>query len=432
MQAPKLFKTFLLLLCTTALFAACQDPESDLGINLQDPATRYHGKNITFDVEASTFYEDSLQTSGAPTPYSAAIVGNYSDITFGKVSATLFSQIRVPNEGGINLDPATTRIDSVVLSFVVLDWFPATPDSSNTFHLQVEVRQLSETLLSDSNYYATDDIPANGSLFFDGNITCSEKDTLIRIKLNASANELFFASMSSEEFLEHAKGIRVRFKSGSDPCMPSVNLAAAGSKLRVHYTYEGDTVSNDFLCGTGTNHFTKIEHNYSGTLMNRFVTNKKDSIPGNQYLYLEPLGGTKVGYDINKFIDTFRVAHPYAIIHHAELILPKASIADDNPPTRILAYKRASGGYEAPIPDLLGEYFGSYGRGFDGSYHKSDNCYHLRITQHLQKLLRTGHDYGTTLYIDARRSSARRTIINGSNQTDRIRINIIYSEADYQ
>jgi len=48
----------------------------------------------------------------------------------------------------------------------------------------------------------------------------------------------------------------------------------------------------------------------------------------------------------------------------------------------------------------------------------------------LQELLRTGRDYGTELYLDARRSSAFRTVLNGTETENPVRVVFIYSEKD--
>jgi uncharacterized protein YfdQ (DUF2303 family) len=43
-------------------------------------------------------------------------------------------------------------------------------------------------------------------------------------------------------------------------------------------------------------------------------------------------------------------------------------------------------------------------------------------------LLRSGKDHGTELYIDARRTSAFRTVLNGTASQNTVRIDFVYSE----
>ena len=66
--------------------------------------------------------------------------------------------------------------------------------------------------------------------------------------------------------------------------------------------------------------------------------------------------------------------------------------------------------------------------GFDGYYHLDKHCYRLRVTRHLQELMRSGRDYGTELIIDARRSSGFRTVLRGSNVDNPVRIDFVYTD----
>ena len=70
--------------------------------------------------------------------------------------------------------------------------------------------------------------------------------------------------------------------------------------------------------------------------------------------------------------------------------------------------------------------------GYDGRYNEASGCYRLRITQHFQKIVKSGMDLGTLLVLNDRRSSAMHTVINGSNATltvsNPIRIQFVYSE----
>jgi hypothetical protein len=160
-----------------------------------------------------------------------------------------------------------------------------------------------------------------------------------------------------------------------------------------------------------------------------FVTNRKASISGTEKLYLEPLGGTRIRLDMQAFIDQFRTEHPTAVIHYAELLMPVSTgVSDTSMPVRILALKNHADGSSTYVTDanvITNAY--TYG-GFDGYYNREKKQYRLRITRHLQELLRTGKDYGTELIIDARRSSAFRTVINGTASDNPIRIDFVYSE----
>ena len=71
-------------------------------------------------------------------------------------------------------------------------------------------------------------------------------------------------------------------------------------------------------------------------------------------------------------------------------------------------------------------------KGFDGTYDNTKGYYRMRITQHLQKIMREGRDFGTLLVINGRRSSPARIKLNGASSAatanNPIRIEFIYSE----
>ena len=89
------------------------------------------------------------------------------------------------------------------------------------------------------------------------------------------------------------------------------------------------------------------------------------------------------------------------------------------------AIKMYENGVVANIPDMYDPY--TYA-GFDGTYDATNKCYRMRITQHLQKLVKEGRDRGTLIVINGRRTSWQHTVINGDQTANPIRIQLVYSE----
>ena len=79
---PKRFFHFAICLSALLILNACDEKESDLGVDLQDPSTLYEGIVDTAYGTAMTVYDDSLLTSGQ----SSVLVGCYSDAVFGEPS----------------------------------------------------------------------------------------------------------------------------------------------------------------------------------------------------------------------------------------------------------------------------------------------------------------------------------------------------------
>ena len=395
---------------------ACNDKETEIGLGLTDPATLYNGKADT--IYASSAYslrDDSLLTSN----YSFGIIGNYNDPTFGRVSSTLYSQIGLASGmSSINFDEVT--IDSVVLTLVSDGLFP---DTDGTYNLHFVVRQLAQPLLSDTNYYSFDSIPVDPSAtFFDQTVAVGAHDSVVRLRMSPAIYSVLAQSGESEAFLESAKGLSISIADDADQGMLSVNFASSLTCLTAHYHYGTDNIPYhyDLLVGGGVAHFTHFTHDYSGTIFAN-----SDSIDGSQLLYLEPLAGFNARLNFDSAIRAFHEAHPLAVIHHAELMLPTAAVAPAAKPDQLVLLGVADDGSQTMIADYTDAY--TY-RGFDGTYDNARGQYRIRITQHMQHLLRMGGDNGITVLLDARRSSALRTILAGWQASNKPNIVFVYTE----
>ena len=396
---------------------SCTDEESGLGMNLVDGNTLYNGQTATLTANSAvSVRDDSLTTSN----YNLGIIGNYQDATFGTVSATLYTQIALDNNtSSINL--VDNIIDSVVLSLVKDKTYP---DTTTTYNFHFEVMQLAEALRSDSVYRSYDTLPVDPTAkYFDQTVTVAPTDTIIHLKLDNSISTILNQTGTAEEFVSLTKGLRIRITDAGSMGMMGVNFAADSTCLTVFHRYStADTVNSryTFRMASGPAHFISFKHNYTGS-----TTGGLDSLPGNNTLYFEPMAGYNVLISFDSTIRLFKEAHPTASIHHAELLLP-VSTASGILPDRILAVSKLSDGNEQYIDDLMMDILTM--ERFDGTYDASRNCYRLRVTQHVQGLLRKGADLGTLLVLNSRRSSAARLLINGLSATDHPRIELIYSE----
>lgn len=413
----------LLIISLFLLPTACTEDESDMGLNLQDPATLYHGITDSVIPVAATYYDDSLSTAG----YTAGIFGNYDDPVFGSVTATIYSQISIASNTGISLSDEVI-IDSAVMTLILDTAFPVKPDGTAAT-LHVNIMQLAETLSSDSAYTSTSSLPDNGICFFDDDVTYSWNADSICLPLRSTVFPVLKQTCSREDFIDRTKGFLLRMSAGSDALL-TVNFSATNTRITLYYHTATDSNLryNFVINSSGAAHFMNYTHDYSGMVIDPIARHTTESLAGGEKLYLEPLGGTKVRLDLQPFLDTFTVRHPYAVIHHAELLLPVHNSLDSNRPVRILALRRAADGSSSYVTDANVLTNPATIKGFDGYYHSDSQYYRLRITQHLQELLRAGKDYGTELIIDGRRSTALRTVLHGTDAATPIRIKYIYTE----
>jgi len=407
----------LLLLLPTA----CNEKETEIGMALQDPFTLYQGTRDAISLSACTILDDSLSTVG----YLAGVFGDYSDNNFGSLKAILYSQIAAPSEGVKITDQVI--IDSVIMTLVIDTVYPVLPDSTpRNFH--IIINQLEQPMMPDSSFFSTTELEESALCFFDDEVTFIADS--LRLRLNENIYSVLRDSCSYDEFLTHSKGIAIKLADNSQTAV-TVDLSASNTRLTLFYhtTTIDSTLQFIFTINSGAGHSMYYAHDYSGTPLETFATNRQDSISGTEKLYFEPLGGTRVRLNMQSFLDNFRAAHPYAVVHYAELLLPvNTDLSDTSTPVRILALKKLADGTFTYVTDanvLSNPY--TYG-GFDGYYDRSKKQYRLRVTRHLQELLRSGKDNGTELVIDARRSSAFRTIVNGTATDNPIRIDFVYSE----
>lgn len=416
--------------CLAAMFfTACEEDETGLGLGLQDAGSQYAGVRDTItspDMAAYTVYDDSLRTSG----YYTAMAGYYEDATYGRVTARSFVQLALPNNSGLDFSRNHYIVDSAYLSIAVIDRYPALSGSdSRTLHLRIT--QTSDVVSPDSVYYASSHLPLSTTVFFDSTFSVSAADTVLRLPLGDS----FCSLLSDHSFPSHAalqeavKGLCIEcVEADSDPLMLTFDFGKSASGMTLYYQDgDGGTQQEALLAGyTSTQapatHFSQFRHVYSGPFL-QLQQGTLDSIEGSSHLYLEPLSGMAVEINIDSYVQRFHAQHPRAVIHYAELLLPVSSDADDAKPGRIVAYRRYASGSTIFINDYL-----SNNSGYDGYYDAGKGLYRIRITQHLQGLMMTGADHGTLLMLDGRRSSACRTILNGTQSADAVRIAFVYSE----
>lgn len=414
MKKP-LFPAAILLLLAVA---GCTDEESRLGMNLVDGSTLYGGHQATLTANrALSVRDDSLTT----TNFSYGIIGNYQDATFGSVSATLYTQIALDQHSG-SINMAGNIIDSVVLTLVKDHTFP---DSTASYNFHFEVMRLAEPLLSDTVYFSSDTLPVDPTAkYFDQTVAVSPADTVVRLRLDNSISAILNQTGTAEEFVGATKGLRIRITDAGSTGMMGINFAATNTCITVYHRYSADDTVDaayPFLLGNGTSHFIHFKHDYTGS-----VTGGADSLDGATALYLEPLGGYNMLVSFDDAIRTFAAAHPTAVLHHAELLLPVSPSTTAALPDRVLAVAKRDSTNDVYTDDLMMDLV-TMGR-FDGTYDAGRNCYRLRVTQHVQGLLRQGVDHGLLLVLNSRRSSGARAIINGLAATDHPRIELIYTE----
>lgn len=415
----------------TLLFCVgCEEKDdSGLGSSMVDPATVYSGICDTIFLDGYTVYDDSLMTSD----YSEALIGRYDDPDLGTSWASLFAQVALSSDNGISISNQTS-IDSVEIRLVLNNVFSTASGTSHTAHIRVY--QLLQPF-GENDYYGSDSIACNvETCLLDSSFTVDNDTRSLRLRMNRNMVDLIdpiLRGSESSAFLSTMKGIRIDLNEAeSDDLMLEVNMNAVDTKITL-YCSDGSkaTSTYDFILGhksgLSTRHFVHFRHNYAGTPIARYDSPAEhgDTIGGASETYLKPMGGTRVVYKIDTaWLNNFIRENPYSVINYAELILPVVSGDSSTLPRRILAYK-GDGLDAALVSDATDANRYS---GFDGYFNSEKKYYRMRIVRHLQQIVTEGTDAGTTVAIDARRSSPQSAFLKGSSQSDRPRIVLVYSD----
>ena len=290
-----------LIIAISAIFiASCKKKENALGKDLLNSDAYLSGTTTdTFDIISYSIIEDSIVTDNA----SNVVLGSYQDPIFGKVDASVYTQIRLaginPNFG----DPGTIAIDSFVLSLKYVGYYGDL--KPQTF----EVYELNEDLNIDSTYYAfttKTTKPSNLVPFGMGTITPDPINKTIvggdslspqlRIPLDTNLARTFITEATSgsttfgsnESFLSYFKGIKIQTNNGVQAAGNGAtfyfNLNDAASKMTVYF-HQG-TVQKTFelLLNSSCADFTHIDKDFSGTVIQQTL---QDSTLGNNAFYAQ-------------------------------------------------------------------------------------------------------------------------------------------------
>ena len=421
MRYPVYLKLSFIIPFVALLGACIKEDASELGSGMVDPASAYIGIKDTVYLAGTTVYDDSLLTSD----YSDGLTGRYDDAVAGTTWAFLYADL-APGDNVNTTDSAT--VDSLEVTLYLNGVF--TTSSASTHHARVRIHPLTDTV--GSKMYSNDTVAWDAATCYLDETVEVETDAKV---LTLKSSSQWLTQQRASDFLTGLKGLRFSInESTGDDLMLDVNMAATNTKLTV-YCSEQDSANvtkHEFLIGnksgvTKKHHFVQFKHDYSGSELAQFATaeGRASAIDGLAQTYLQPMGGTRVVYKLDSaWLSQFREEHPYAVINYAELLLPVQSGDSTTLPSRLLAY-RGNGSEMSLVSDMLDV---SRNPLFDGYFNPDTKHYRMLIVRHLQQMLTSGADEGTSILIDARRSSPRSAVLNGSSQSDRPRIVLVYSE----
>ena len=411
----KLRLVLILTLSSIIIFNACKKEPDKVGIGIRPDEDVV---NVLFDdttsITAYSILEDSIKTDETQVN----LLGSYIDPVFGTTSATLYTQVRLSENGHDFGDNAV--LDSIVLA---MDYFGYYGDTNTS--VQIRAFQLTESMYDDSVYYS------NHSLEYDpaelANYTFYPRPTTpvivggdtvpaqIRIKLSEEFGNMILNAPSSalldnEGWLEFFKGFAlVPEKATSTGSILSLDLMQVISNMTIYYSNdEQDSLDFEFIINDNCARFMNYDHfgyqdaspDFQAQVLNG------NTAMGDERLYLQAMAGVKVKImfpHIKSLIANGRVA-----VNEAKFVINDVVASEEFPsPGRLIVVGIDEEGKNFILPDQFQFYYG-------GIYDTANSQVVFRITRYIQSLLREDtEDYGLHLIVASASLVANRQIVNG-------------------
>jgi hypothetical protein len=429
----QLSATFLLCLLFSV---SCKKRTTDIGISSLDKNALLEGGGIdTFSLTTFTELDDTVITKNSVL----STLGSYNDPVFGKINASIFTQIRLVSSSPTFEDISRIVVDSMVLS---LKYAGYTGKSDNqTF----EVFELNDTISAVPSvlYYKGSSIPLKSINLVDPNADTYKMkstteviiDTLLsvpqlRIKLDTNLAKKFIMDAASnpeyfntaDAFISYFKGICIRVNN------PSQSVGSGGigyfaltdeaTKLTIYYRVRQEAPNQNIFNGkqysfrinSSSQRFNRIEIDRAGTKVDQVINMQQ---LGQTEFYAQAYGARAV-VRLNSITDLPK----NTIIHKAELFLP-------------VQYQLASS-YNQGSEVTLAANLSVNGLSLlnFGLYSDFRKGFVIDVRNFVQQVV-SGRLINTDLYIAPKQfiSSADRIIFNGQQTTNKLqpKLTLIYT-----
>lgn len=432
-----------LLLCLTAtllcaLFSACKDESSPIGLNLIDnPLNSTYTDTIT--LQAYSMLEDTLNTTNS----SADMLGHLSDPIFGNSSAAIYTQLSLSGSS-VNFGTQPV-IDSVVLTLQLSSYYGDT----NSL-VGIRVHQLTNSLDSTVQYYQTSTVDYDPTVLNYSTTGYSIRpktpvvvdtglyNAHLRIRLAQSFGQYLLDNQDelNHNFRDFLKGLYIEATSHTGACgyflITNLNSALSGVTL---YYHNSDGTGKRYTLGISEKcvRFTHLEHNYNTTTDNLFYQEvlQGQTDLGNDVLFVQGGGGVKTRITFPYLQQSFLEYNNRVVIHRAELVITNIDVNEQyltQPSMLTLQGISKSTGKTRFLPD--DDYYTSTAY-FGGSYDSKSREYRFRITSYIQELIKGQGDWENYINLVVRGAAVRphRLVCQGTDEaaSSRIRLEIVYS-----
>jgi hypothetical protein len=444
----KLYSLLFALIVFTLLFSCKKDANSILGDDLN--SNRKIGASFVdtvFHITAFTVPDDSLYIQN----YTSFLLGTVKDSVFGTTTYNLVSQLLFNSASSLySENEIIEHIDSTILLIPYSGSYPLAANSDflsgrkfeiTLYEVNEDIRTSTE---SDSAYNIHSTVAYSTQLHREivpplypplSTDTTSVKN--IQLRLNNDAAMRIVSALkeagldSSGEFSTKFKGLYFSItpaESDDQSIVASFNAQSSGTQLTVFFNGNGeDNPPSYYNFALGT-HFTQIIKDHSGSKVESAL---QDSVTGQQRLYMESIGGSRVRLKIPNLrwlIDT--IENPSAIreplvINRATLIFKVANSLSNGvrPPSNIYLYKYID---SKTIESIIDNSFNG-----GGVYDADKGEYKIYITRWMQNLYNNNEEIpelDLSPVTDIRYFTPSQAIFYGTAAGEnKVRLEVIYS-----
>ena len=343
---------------------SCEKEIDSIGVTLIDN-NYFNPNSITAEVEATTLNIEKVPANGQ----SQYLLGVYADNEFGKLEASIVSQIVPPATGESYTYGENVKIDSVLVHIP----YQATSDGNDTdgkpffkidsvfgdadteFQLKVFELKTFLNVLDPANpaqpavYYSDKEFLKGDTPLFSGNFKINENDTVAYIKrylndgitvydtdtikedgsipsIKIPLNEDLIKQLlvdtaknsdfdSFDNFRKYFRGLLIESVELNNPYAHLVSLDLVGAKMAIYYSIDQDEGPDEDLNGNGTNGETGVRtkgtYNFSfgsikSNVYKRDYSTSKQS--GSERLYVQGASGSNAIIELspNDFLEGLR------------------------------------------------------------------------------------------------------------------------------
>ena len=413
---------------------ACNKQDSGLGKDIIDPNALLNGTTTdTFELITYSIVEDSTETKNA----SNVLLGSYVDPKFGKVEASVYTELRLPGLNPDFGDASLIVIDSFVLALEYVGYYGDL--SAQTFEVYeltdslqnaatVKYYQFSTLNTGSTNWVAAGQGTITPDPINDAVVAGAEVDPQLRIQLDtnrawdfineSTTNPATFATNAA--FQDYFKGLKIAVNnpiqnSGQGAILYLDINNNPASKMTIYFTVAGVKKTYDFTLNSNCADFTHIDHEQANTPVAAILA---DSTLGQKAFYAQ---ANKVRAMVK--IPGLDQLPDNIVIHRADLSLPVQFQTGYRykPGSRITAASKLS------ATDV---FYTSLG--IAGLYSDSKKQYDLDIRAYLQSLV-NGKLENTGIVVSPLffRNSAERIVFNGVETNNKKKPKLVVTYTTY-